>query len=168
MLGKTLSDPEQVEEGGAMRGMGIFPMDTVFLGEKTRTRVNGTFQKLKGVLSDLSGIEVEGYEIHMGISKLEQDLCELTSIQNQKETDIKLDGAFKDNVYGSYIHGIFDKEQVAKTIVQSLAKEKGITMDEIAVMDYAKFKETQYDILADTLRKHLDMKKIYEILEMGV
>ena len=28
-------------------------------------------------------------------------------------------------------------------------------------------KETQYDILAAELRKHLDMKKIYEILEEG-
>ena len=28
--------------------------------------------------------------------------------------------------------------------------------------------QTQYDILASELRKHLDMKKIYEILEKGV
>ena len=28
--------------------------------------------------------------------------------------------------------------------------------------------QTQYDILASELRKHLDMKKIYEILEQGV
>ena len=32
-------------------------------------------------------------------------------------------------------------------------------------VDFAAFKETQYDILASELRKHLDMKKIYEILE---
>jgi adenosylcobyric acid synthase len=35
-------------------------------------------------------------------------------------------------------------------------------------VDFAAFKETQYDILASELRKHLDMKKIYEILEQGV
>ena len=33
---------------------------------------------------------------------------------------------------------------------------------------YQEFKETQYDLLADGLREHLDMKKIYEILEEGV
>ena len=35
-------------------------------------------------------------------------------------------------------------------------------------MDFQACKETQYDILAAELRKHLDMKKIYEILEEGV
>lgn len=35
-------------------------------------------------------------------------------------------------------------------------------------VDFASFKETQYDILAAELRKHLDMKKIYQILEEGI
>ena len=35
-------------------------------------------------------------------------------------------------------------------------------------VDFQAFKETQYDILAAALREHLDMKKIYEILEEGV
>ena len=35
-------------------------------------------------------------------------------------------------------------------------------------VDFAAFKETQYDLLADGLREHLDMKRIYEILEEGV
>ena len=35
-------------------------------------------------------------------------------------------------------------------------------------VDFAAFKETQYDLLADGLRKHLDMEKIYEILNAGV
>ena len=33
--------------------------------------------------------------------------------------------------------------------------------------DSRTYKETQYDILADTMRRYLDMKKIYEILEQG-
>ena len=35
-------------------------------------------------------------------------------------------------------------------------------------MDFQAFKETQYDILAAELRKHLDMKKIYQILDEGI
>ena len=38
---------------------------------------------------------------------------ELTTIDNVNGEDIiKNDGLYKDNVYGSYIHGIFDKEEV--------------------------------------------------------
>ena len=35
-------------------------------------------------------------------------------------------------------------------------------------VDFASFKETQYDKLAKGLREHLDMKKIYEILNQGI
>lgn len=47
MLGETLSDPERVEAGGEMKGMGLLPMDTVFQESKTRTRVQGTFPKVE-------------------------------------------------------------------------------------------------------------------------
>jgi adenosylcobyric acid synthase len=168
MLGETISDPDGIEGGGMVKGLGVFPMKTVFHGEKTRTRVNGRFGELGGILKELSGAELEGYEIHMGVSELEEGLSHMTSLQAIKEGISRTDGAFCENVYGTYVHGIFDKEEVAKTLIQCLAMNKGINMDRIALTDYSKYKETQYDLLADTLRKHIDMKKIYEILEKGI
>lgn len=170
MLGETLSDPYTVEEGGDMRGMGLLPMDTVFAGEKTRTRVLGRFGKIEGILDGLSDTELEGYEIHMGVSTPKEDVSFLTHIydSNCSDSRLKSEGAYKENVYGSYIHGIFDKDNVAREIIRSLAKKKGISMDHLKNMDYASYKETQYDLLAAILREHLDMEKIYEILEMGV
>ena len=50
-------------------------------------------------------------------------------------------------------------------VVRSLAAAKGIEAEEISSVDFQQFKETQYDILADELRKHLDMERIYQILE---
>ena len=35
-------------------------------------------------------------------------------------------------------------------------------------MDYAAYKERQYDRLAEILRENVDMKRIYEIMEEGV
>ena len=66
MLGETLSDPDGVEAGGKIKGMGLLPIDTVFKGAKTRTRVEGRFLEVTGALSALSQIELECYEIHMG------------------------------------------------------------------------------------------------------
>ena len=168
MLGTTIADPLGVEEGGTLNGMRIFPMETTFQGDKKRTRVTGKFEKLDGILKELSGIALEGYEIHMGISKLEDGLPCLSTLQKLQENESETDGAFSGNVYGTYVHGIFDSEEVAKTLISCLAKEKGINMEEIAVMDYKKYKDMQYDILADTLRSHLDMKKIYEMIERGI
>lgn len=81
---------------------------------------------------------------------------------------MKPDGAFLGNVYGTYVHGIFDRENVAKAVVTALGKAKGLDVSQITAVDFAAFKERQYDILASELRKHLDMKKIYEILEEGM
>ena len=169
MLGETLSDPNGVEAGGFMKGMGLLPMDTVFESGKTRTRVSGQFEKVEGDLAELSGAVLEGYEIHMGVTTLKNGACNLTSIRDHAaSTEHKMDGAYSKNVYGTYVHGVFDKEEVAKAIVKALGRKKGINTDEITGVDFQEFKETQYDILAAALREHLDMKRIYRILDEGV
>ena len=169
MLGETLADPDGVEAGGSMKGMGLLPMDTVFEQEKTRTRVSGSFEKIEGDLEELSEAVLEGYEIHMGVSRLKDGARPLTDIRDHAATqEGKQDGAYSKNVYGTYVHGVFDKEEVAKAIVRALGRKKGMDTGEITGVDFREFKETQYDILAAALREHLDMKRIYEILEQGI
>lgn len=190
MLGEELSDPFGVEDGGTMRGMGLLPMHTVFTEEKTRTRVNGQFLQVKGDLAGLSDIAFSGYEIHMGQSVSDGKLSMLTKISDHCDhvghtsggsadggaktllqsgsAMEKCEGAIGENVYGSYVHGIFDAQEVVNAIVKALAEKKGIDPAGLAQMDYAAYKETQYDKMADILRKHLDMEQIYRILDAGV
>ena len=168
MMGETLSDPHGVEAGGTIKGMGLLPMDTVFARKKTRTRVEGSFSQLTGAFAKLSDTALEGYEIHMGETALKGDAKPSTNIQDSVTGERKADGAYLDNVCGTYVHGVFDKEAVAEAIVQIIGEKKGLDVSGMTGMDFQAFKETQYDILAAELRKHLDMKKIYEILEEGV
>ena len=81
---------------------------------------------------------------------------------------VKEVGAYCKNVCGRYVHGKFDKENVDEAVVRVLGEKKGLDVSQMTGVDFAAFKETQYDILAAELRKHLDMKKIYEILEQGI
>ena len=168
MLGETLSDPHGVENGGSMKGMGLLPMETVFAEKKTRTRVQGHFGQLSGVFAPLSGAEIEGYEIHMGESILKENAGTATKITDSVSGKKKEEGAFAGNVCGTYIHGVFDKEASAEAIIRVIGEKKGIDVENMTGVDFAAFKEQQYDILAAELRKHLDMKKIYEILENGI
>ena len=69
MLGECITDPYGVEEGGMLRGMELLPMETEMEQEKTRTQVEGQFERLPDVLSVLSGMKLTGYEIHMGASR---------------------------------------------------------------------------------------------------
>ena len=105
MLGMELSDPDGVEHGGTMRGLGLLPVKTIFTKEKVRTRVSGHFQNVSGVLQGLTGVAMTGYEIHMGqtISNGE-DTAPLTMIQQIQEQPCRQqDGSQSGNIYGTYI-----------------------------------------------------------------
>ena len=153
MLGQRVSDPDQVEAAGVteIAGMGLLPVETVFHGEKVQTQTSGTFRDVPGRLAELNGLHYIGYEIHMGRSGDRQNpvLC-------------------RDNVYGSYVHGIFDAPGVADTIVKALCREKGVDAGQLQSFDPAAYKEQQYDKLAQAVREGLDMDLIYRILNREV
>ncbi len=167
MLGETLEDPEGVEAGGSMKGLGLLPMDTVFLSSKTRTRVEGRFLEIPGAFGPLSGASLKGYEIHMGESRAKEKILPLTRIRDQISGEEKTEGMVSGNVCGTYVHGIFEEREAVQALIGVLEEKKGISLRESAALDFAAFKETQYDLLAEKLRAHLDMNKIYQILEEG-
>ena len=164
ILGTELSDPYGVEHGGSIRGMGLLPVRTVFTEQKTRTRVSGVFESLGGALGALSGQPFEGYEIHMGETETVSSIVRIT---DSISGSARLDGASKGNVYGCYVHGILDSDAVAGTVVRSLAEKKGIDPDSIGAVAGKAYQEQQYDLLAKTLREHMDMETVYRILREG-
>ena len=127
--------------------------------EKTRTIVNGVFENMTGTLKSLNGTEFEGYEIHMG--KSEFSVPCMTKLSNGKQ-----DGISQGDVYGSYVHGIFDK--CADKIVKCLCDKKGIDSTKVKSIDMAEMKEREYDRLADMVRESLDMDLIYKIINKEV
>ena len=172
MLGETISDPEGMEHKGTVKGMGLLPTHTVFRTEKTRTRVSGRFGKVDGILKSLSGVAIEGYEIHMGTSEIIGNGTHLSELENAitdgTEFTNKVDGAQSGNVYGSYVHGIFDAPEVAKQIVATILKEKGLDTNKVQAFQMKDYKEKQYDILAAAIRQALDMEKVYDIIDQGI
>ena len=152
MLGKAISDPEKIEEGGSINGIGLLDIETVLKKEKTRTQRIGKINSLKGFFSELSDLEYEGYEIHVGETS-----------GDEKGDNIVISNA-SGMVYGTYIHGIFDKKEIAKKVMDTLAKKKGVKVSDTEILDYSSFKEKEYDRMADILREHLDMEKIYGML----
>ena len=154
MLGEEISDPDAVEEGGVIRGMELLNTVTILKKEKNRCQTEGALSPVEGVFR-LSGLGFQGYEIHMG-STSRRDMPDETIAEN-----VISDGNL---VYGSYIHGIFDRPEIAQEIITCLAQRKGIQIADGAFEDYQSFKEKQYDKLADTLRKYLDMNQIYGML----
>jgi len=145
MLGRVIVDPKNVEGGGSIAGMALLEIDTVFEMQKTRKQVCGVVNNIGGIFAGLSGAEYIGYEIHMGVSGANEAVLNIG------------------NVYGSYIHGIFDAATVAGGIIKAIADAKGIVIEE-TVQSREEYRQEQYDKLADGLRVALDMPRIYAIL----
>ena len=153
MLGRTVSDPEQVEAAGIseISGMNLLDMDTLFRGEKVQTQTEGIFENIPGLFSCLNGLAYQGYEIHMGRSM-------------ERRSAVTCKG----NVYGSYIHGIFDAPGVAEAILGALCRKKGLDPARLGSFDPKAYKEAQYDKLADAVRSGLDMDLVYRVLNREV
>lgn len=150
MMGLHVADPMGIEgEPSEMTGMGLLPVRTVIGGEKVTRPVAFRFRD--------ADEECKGYEIHMGSSVLEagaQPLCRLAD-----GTD---DGCFvSSRCFGSYLHGLLDNTSVRDYIVTVVGK--GAATDAPG-LDYAAFKEAQYNLLASRLREHIDMELIYKIM----
>ena len=152
MLGERLSDPNGVEHGGTMNGMGLLPIETVFSPEKIRTQTEAT-------VCAFSNAAIQGYQIHMGRTDTGDlpPFCRLT--------DGTPDGAVKDGVFGTYLHGLFDSGALTTALADWLLARKGLEASEVTLESYQNYQETQIDILADAVRQSLDMDAIYKIME---
>lgn len=172
MLGRSVSDPDFAEGGGEIRGMGLLEVETVFAVQKTRTRISG---KMAGsrMFAHQSELEVTGYEIHMGTTRPAAGKPENGRTDAAKPVitlaDGRTDGMERADglVFGSYLHGLFDNAELTGALLSQLAEKKGIKRHGPAE-SRADYKEKQYEKLAALVRRSLDMKAVYEILEKGV
>lgn len=158
LLGKEMSDPHGVEHGGTMQGLGLLDTATIFEKAKTRTRIHGTIREEKN-LYGLSNLNVEGYEIHMGTTTNLGNAVPMITLEDGRCDALATEDG---RIWGSYLHGIFDNEDLVFGLVYQIMKEKGINPDENH-LSVAEYKEIQYNKLADLLRNHLDMEYIHSL-----
>ena len=102
----------------------------------TMTREKTTRQ----VTFDFNGRQCQGYEIHQGVSDTAQPVF------------------LTDHCIGTYIHGMLDNAPVIDYLLENCGA------DARPALDYAAFKEEQYDKLAAHVRQYVDMERIYQIL----
>ena len=160
MLGDVIRDPQHTEsQNDEAAGLGLLGMETVFASEKLTSQVVAQCQDLHFMGQSISADNLQGYEIHMGKTLSKGETGEASS-----ENQPVIRTGVNPNVYGSYVHGLFDQAQIAGEVVQALARKKGVSMQDGQMEDYQSFKEKQYDKLADTLRLYLNMEEVYGML----
>ena len=144
-------DPQGVE--GSVRkipGLGLLPVDTVMEGSKVTRQVSFRFRDSDGCT---------GYEIHMGrtVAVAGGAVCSALNVM----ADGSSDGCYVDErTFGTYIHGILDNQQVIESLLAPFAASKA----QATALSYNDFKQQQYDLLADHVRRHLNMPLLYKIM----
>jgi len=136
MLGLSIDDPDGVESHGvprSMAGFGLMPVRTTMRAEKTVCRTEGQTQ-LWG------GAAFSGYEIHMG------------------ETDQSGPITACGNVYGTYIHGLFDSDDLRHKFLDFAGAQ---IKERVCVTAQ---REARIHRWADHLRRSLDMDLIHGLI----
>jgi adenosylcobyric acid synthase len=149
MLGRSVEDPDGVESRvAATAGLGLLPVRTVLLGEKTTRQRHFTFRNTPAA-------DCQGYEIHMGQTTPDGPAQPVATL-----ADGTPDGYYAGpTCWGTYLHGILDNPQV---IEELLAPHT--TQLPSAPLDFAAFKNSQFDRLADLIRDNVDLPQIYAAL----
>jgi adenosylcobyric acid synthase len=146
MMGIEVLDPDHVEgDIERLPGLGLLPVTTTMSGEKVTRQVECEYGS--------------GYEIHMGETRPFGDAkpSPLLHLFDGRE-----DGYIvTDKCMGTYVHGILDNAAFADFLLQPYADK----LEQVGQpFDYQAYKEEQYNRLADHVRRHVDMQRIYQIL----
>jgi len=166
MLGRRIYDPDHVEGSETQaEGLGFFNATTTLLPQKITRQVTAIHAP--------TGIQISGYEIHMGRTQLMEPYEPVFEIYEPGEPcgqpndglPPRRDGAQSSNgaVWGTYIHGLFDNNEFRRALLDRLREKKGLKplKDVQYVMDV----DRELNGLAERVREHLDMGRIYQLIE---
>ena len=154
MLGQTLDDPAGTESGKplSLAGLGLLPTRTTFDAQKRRTQVRAV-----ALGAPFAGARMTGYEIHNGRTTVNgEPFCRLA--------DGTPEGCVCKNVFGTYLHGLFDSGELTQALVKLLCARKGISPKETRPTSMAEYRQAQFDLLADGVRGALDMGAVYRAM----
>ncbi|MDO5788756.1 MAG: cobyric acid synthase [Fusobacterium sp.] len=156
MLGEKIKDPYGIEsEIKEIPGLGLLELETVMEKEKNTTQYEGKLSNCTGLLEGLEGKEIKGYEIHQGVtfgneSKVNDEDRIVTIIKGE-------------NIFATYLHGIFENEKITRNILNKVRAKKGIEL-QMKGITFDEYREQQLNKLEKIFRENVDIDKIYEIL----
>jgi cobyric acid synthase CobQ/L-threonine-O-3-phosphate decarboxylase len=151
MLGREIADPYGLESAGqTITGLGLLPVSTVLEKQKTLTRVQACHQE--------SQLAVQGYEIHHGQTK--GDTLKTCFV---RDDGLEIGtGTMDGKIWGTYLHGVFDADEFRRWFIDRLRQRQGLQPQGKILVRYEL--ESALDRLAETVRRTLDIKRIYQII----
>ncbi|MCG2660478.1 MAG: cobyric acid synthase, partial [Kiritimatiellae bacterium] len=151
MIGKEIRDPQCVESSaGTAAGLELLDVQTVMAVEKTLLRASARHT--------LSGLEVQGYEIHHG------QTCTATLAPILARPDGEVVGMANADgrIWGTYLHGVFDADLFRRWFIDRLRIHRGMAAEGRVMAVYSI--EPALEQLAQIVRRSLKMDAIYRLM----
>jgi adenosylcobyric acid synthase len=145
MMGRSVADPLGLEgPPGAVEGLGLLDVDTVFGGDKVLREARGE--------TVAEGAPFHGFEMHVG--RTEGPDCARAQL---RFADGRLDGAASPDglCAGVYVHGVFADDRLRAAFLAALGASVSAS--------YEAMVEETLDALADHCERHIDMDALLEI-----
>ena len=144
MLGRRIHDPHGSEgEAGSSDGLNLLPIDTELTLKKTLTQQHGCLKFPSG-----NKVDIQGYEIHTGLSHAEDLIhtgCGWLSEDEQ--------------IFATYWHGLLDTPDALSEILQWAG------LSDPSKIDFYDFRDKQINRLANETSNHLDWKKLDQAIK---
>ena len=164
MLGNRLRDPERTESNvPETAGLGLLDLDVVFDPEKKTVQSVGTVICASGWMGELRGLALDGYEIHAGRNDYGPEAVPWLRTEGGTDGIMNAGG----NVFGSYLHGIFDDGQLFSAIASRIRQQRGEAGREDSPVSFKAFREKEFDRIAAVVRSSVDMDAVYRIVQEG-
>ena len=189
ILGKKIIDKNHKESAlDEIEGLGLLDIESEFIREgkivKQSTahidlnvdlKDNTTLSKdditpiqeieiMENIFSPINGEEISGYELHEGTTNLinSKPLFKIVKGIGNNDNDT-YDGAYKDNVFGTYFHGIFNNYNLRRELLNHLRKNKGLEI-KTGPDPFETSVENSLEELANIVEETLDMDYIDKLI----
>ena len=145
MLGEALIDTHGID--GNAPGLGLLPLVTQFAPDKTVTKTQARFDEVRGPWSALSGVQVQGYEIHHGQTQGHPAMLAAGAVLHEAMPGMAWQSG-DGQVLGTYLHGLFENPAVLQALF-------GVQVPTL---------ETVFEGLADYIERHFEPGVLYGLL----
>jgi adenosylcobyric acid synthase len=130
------ADPDgsvRTADGVVVEGIGLLPVETTFSSDKAVER-RCCWLSGGGPFEDVD-CRVEGYEIHMGETHPVAPVNRPIAPRRDEQGSVAL-GAADGNVFGTYLHGLFEREAVRDALLTALDSDSGIREGDSTLSPY--------------------------------
>lgn len=169
MLGRSIVDPDGIEQRGTKSGLGFLNIETTLTNIKYTVQVEAC--PTAEFMRERS--PVRGYEIHMGVTRRVDELPSFrisrraapdsTVPSRTAGSEECFDGAIRKDglVWGTYIHGVFDEPGFRRAWLNRARERKGLPpLGLHASQAVTSRLQGELDRWADHLSRHADLSRL--------